>query len=757
MYQKTIKSEEEISSFYGLFKCAAALLSLTAVGVCIPISAAAKIEEVIVTASKRESGLQDAPMSVSAVSGDEMKYRQVGSITDMATQVPGLSVSESGGSTLVSIRGVGMNVDSGAVEPGVAVHVNGVYQPRPSTGPLGLNDLARVEVLRGPQGTLYGRNSTGGVVNFILNKPTNEFEGVVRAGVSNYGTEKVSGVVSGPLIADKLLGRAMLEWNQSDGYVKELERGGTSDELEGYGGRVALTWLASESLSFDLGLIYRDDEGAGLTPRDVTRIAPDPQKEITGLFFNPLLTTTDDQYVEGEAWERHLNYNPSGERDTTNVDLTIAYELESATLKLVSGYQSHQYHYIYDADFTADDIYNFAPDGFSASSDSMSHEFTLSGSTERLDWLVGGYYFKEDYTPSLQVAIPKAFLGAGLTALLTADETAESVALFTDMSYSLTDDIRLLLGYRALEDEKNASQTNLYRLGGVPLELLPLELIPVGTVLPTSCESAPLSVESGRKYTPKYGIQWDISDEHMLYGQYTLGYKSGGSNFSSCGDTYEPEEVASYEVGLKSTWFDRKLIANMSIFDSDYSNFQVLKIEGIAASIINAPKAKIQGAELEMKAQLLEPLLLTVSGSYLDAYYKEFSDSDSSNPGNGEQDLAGVQLSRAPKYTVNTGLEYQWETDWDLLAHWRFRVEYFLSDDVVYRPYGGAEDGQESYSLVNAYLSVMNMNESLSINLFSKNIGNTEYYLYSAGDSTGRIYGPAGQPNSYGVELSYSF
>ena len=126
MYQKTIKSEEEISSFCGPFKCATALLSLAVVGVCIPISVTAQIEEVIVTASKRESGLQDAPMSVSAVSGDEMKYRQVGSITDMATQVPGLSVSESGGSTLVSIRGVGMNVASGAVEPGVAVYVNGV-------------------------------------------------------------------------------------------------------------------------------------------------------------------------------------------------------------------------------------------------------------------------------------------------------------------------------------------------------------------------------------------------------------------------------------------------------------------------------------------------------------------------------------------------------------------------------------------------------------------------------------------------------
>jgi iron complex outermembrane receptor protein len=757
MYQKAIKSKCGASACHELAKCVLTVLGVAAVGMCFPISAAAQIEEVIVTASKREAGLQDAPMSVSAVSGDEMKYRQVGSITDMATQVPGLSVSESGGSTLVSIRGVGMNVDSGAVEPGVAVHINGVYQPRPSTGPLGLNDLARVEVLRGPQGTLYGRNSTGGVVNFILNKPTNEFEGVVRAGVSNYGSEKLSGVVSGPLIDGKLLGRAMLEWNQSDGYVKELERGGTSDELEGYGGRVALSWLASDSLSFDLGAIYRDDEGGGLTPRDVTRVGPDPQKEITGLFFNPLLTTSDDQYVEGEAWERRLNYNPSGERSTQNVDLTITYELESATVKLVSGYQSHEYTYVYDSDFTSDDIYNFAPDGFSASSDSSSHELTISGATERLDWLVGGYFFEEDYTPSLQVAIPKAFLGAGLNALLTADETAESVALFTDMSFSLTDNVRLLLGYRVLEDKKDAAQTNQYRLGGVPLELIPLELIPVGTVLPTSCDSAPLSIESGRKYTPKYGFQWDLGDDHMVYGQYTLGYKSGGSNFSSCGDTYEPEEVASYELGLKSTWFDRKLIANMSIFDSDYSNFQVLKIEGIAASIINAPKAKIQGAELEMKAQLMEPLLLTVAGSYLDAYYEEFSDSDSSNPENGEQDLAGVQLSRAPKYTINTGLEYRWELDMDLLSYWRFRVEYFVSDDVVYRPYGGSEDGQESYSLVNAYLSVMNVDEQLAINIFSKNITNTEYYLYSAGDSTGRIYGPAGEPNSYGVELSYSF
>ncbi|NKI15868.1 TonB-dependent receptor [Spongiibacter sp. KMU-166] len=723
----------------------------------MPSVSVAQIEEVIVTASKRESGLQDAPMSVSAVSGDEMKYRQVGSITDMATQVPGLSVSESGGSTLVSIRGVGMNVDSGAVEPGVAVHVNGVYQPRPSTGPLGLNDLARVEVLRGPQGTLYGRNSTGGVVNFILNRPSSESEGSVRAGLSNYGTQSMSGVVSGPLIKDVLLGRTMLEWNQSDGYVKELERGGTSDDVEGYGGRVALTWLATDLLSFELGAIYRDDEGGGLTPRDVIRVAPDPQKETTGLFFNPAQTTSEDQYVDGEPWERRLNYNPVGDRSTVNVDITIAYEMDFGTLKLVSGYQTHEYKYVYDADFTSDDIYNFAPDGFGATSDSLSHELTLSGATERLDWLIGGYFFEEDYTPLLQVSIPKAFGGAGLEALLTADETAESVALFTDMAYSLTDTIRVLVGFRALEDKKEADQTNKYALGGVPLELIPLSLIPADSALPKSCEQAPLSIESGRKYTPKYGVQWDVGDDYMVYGQYTLGYKSGGSNFSSCGDTYEPEEVESYELGMKSSWFDRRLIANLSIFDSSYSNFQVLKIEGIAASIINAPEAKIQGAELELQAQLLEPLMLTVSGSYLDAYYKEFFDTDSSNPENGEQDLSGVQLSRAPKYTVNTGLEYSWEMDVELLSYWRFRVEYFLSDDLVYRPYGGPEDGQESYALVNSYLSIMNADEKLAINIFSKNITNTEYYLYSAGDSTGRIYGPAGQPNSYGVEVSYRF
>jgi iron complex outermembrane receptor protein len=726
-------------------------------GFSLSVAAGPQIEEVIVTASKRESGLQDAPMSVSAVSGQEMKYRQVSSITDMAAQVPGLSVSESAGSSLISIRGVGMNVDAGPVEPGVAVHINGVYQPRPSTGPLGLNDLARVEVLRGPQGTLYGRNATGGVVNFILNKPTNEFESTVSAGASTYGGKKASGIVSGPLIDDALLGRAMLEWNETDGYIKDLERGGTSDEIEGYGGRIALTWLASESLSFDLGAIYRDDTGAGLTPRDVIRVAADPDRETSVYYLAPGETTTEDQYSEGEPWERHLSFEPKGERSTLNIDVTVAYELESATVKLVSGYQDHAFQLIYDPDFTANEITEFRPEGFDVSSVSSSHELTFSGATEKLDWLVGAYYFIEDYTPSIQLSIPKAFFGAGIEALLTADETAEAIALFTDVSYSLTDRVRLMFGYRALEDVKDADQTNRYEVAGAPLALIPLALVPADTGLPKSCEAEPISVKSGRQYTPKYGVQWDLSDDHMLYGQYTKGYKSGGSNFSGCGDTYEPEEVTSFELGLKSVWLDRRLIANVSVFNGDYTNFQVVKILGFSADIVNAPKAHIQGAELELTALLTEPLLLTVAASYLDAYYVEFFDTDGANPDNGEMDLAGVQLSRAPKYTVNTGLEYSWDTEWDTFAHWRFRLEYFISDDVVYRPYGGAEDGQDAYSLVSAYLSVTDMSDRLLINLFSKNISNTEYYFYTGADGAGRKYGPAGEPNTYGIEVSYRF
>jgi iron complex outermembrane receptor protein len=714
-------------------------------------SARISIEEVVVTAQKRESSLQDAPMSISAMGSEDMAFRGVSNVTDLQSQVPGLSVSESGGASLITIRGVGMNVDSGAVEPGVAVHIDGVYQPRPSTGPLGFSDLERVEVLRGPQGTLYGRNSTGGVINFILKRPSDEFESSVRLGASSFERHKAVGSISGPLVDDHLFGRLVMEWDDEGGYVKDVISGQMSDDRRGHGLRGALTGVFGDALTVDLSVLYRHDSGAGLTPRDVTRIAPDPNKEVSALFFLPTDTTQADQVIVGEPWKRKLNRLGEAERTTTNGALSITWEGDSWNLKSVTGAQDHEYGLVYDPDFTSDEIYIATGPGLGGASRSVSEELVFSIDTGDLQWLFGAYYFVEDYEPILSLAVPKAFFGSGVYLTLGSHEETTALAAFTDLTYALSDRVRVTAGLRVLEDEKTAVQFNRFRLGaddGIPIFTVP------GVI--TACEDEEVAV-SGDKITPKLGLQWELADGVDTYVQYALGYKSGGTNFSACGDTYEPEEVEAVEIGLKSRWFDGRVIANMSVFDSKYSNFQVLRIDGLSGTIVNAPKARISGGDLELKALITAPVLLTAAVSVLDARYEEFTDSDPANPENGDQDMAGSELSRAPDYTVNIGAEYSWEMPFDVAHDWRLRAEWYKTADLVYRPYGGPEDGQASYTLVNAYLSTTDVEQALQLRWFAKNLQNTRYYLHATGDSTGRIYGPAGEPRSFGFEFSYNF
>jgi outer membrane receptor protein involved in Fe transport len=191
----------------------------------------------------------------------------------------------------------------------------------------------------------------------------------------------------------------------------------------------------------------------------------------------------------------------------------------------------------------------------------------------------------------------------------------------------------------------------------------------------------------------------------------------------------------------------------MSIYDSQYKNFQTLKLNGLRGDIINAKAARITGGEIEAQFLLTQALTLSSNISVMDAYYEDFADDDSSNPDAGEQDLSGVELTRAPDYTVNIAADYRWPLDLASFDEMRFRLEHFRSADVTLRPFDGPADVQEAYGFSNAFWALNGAN--LSLRLFIKNIESSEYYLFAAGDSTGRVHGSAGAPRQYGVELNY--
>jgi len=712
------------------------------------------IEEIVVTAQKRESSIQDAPFAISAMTGEDLERRAVSGAADLQFQVPGMNVSEASNATLISIRGVGSNVDSGATEPAVAVHIDGVYQPRPSTGPLGLNDLERVEVLKGPQGTLYGRNSTGGVVNYILRKPTATFESTLKAGMASFGKRSAFGILSGPLVEDQLNGRLMLEWDTEDGWVKDRISGEMSDARQGYGARTALQWLPADSLTVDLSLLYRYDEGRGLTPRDVCLAPPNTEAEARIGVVPP---TNPDDCLQNQPHERKISRLPDGERETLNGALTAVWELDAFSLKSVTGYQEHEFTIAYDVDSMARDI--LFVQRKNDRSEAMSEELTAFGTLGDLQWLVGAYYFDSEYIPDLWVRVPQ--LAGGTDVFLRERGTTQSLAAFTDLTYSITDTVRVGGGLRVLRDEKKAWQTNQYEVAG---GLVPLPGSVPGVL--TECENLPLSLHFD-KLTPKLVAQWDVLDAVTAYANYSAGFQSGGTNFSACGDTYEPEKNIAVELGIKSSWFDRRVTANASVFQTDYTNFQVLKIEGVAANVINAPKAKIRGGDLELNALLTEQLVTNFALSVLDAKYVEFCDNDPVNPsdappepgcsGTGEKNLSGVEMARSPNYTLNVGAEYTWNLPYSLASTLRLRGEWFKAADQAFRPFGAPEDRQESYSIVNGFVSMTSADEKLELRLYGKNLENTEYFLFKIGNSFGQRYGTAGEPRRLGVDVVYRF
>jgi len=255
------------------------------------------IEEIVVTAQKREESLQDAAISMSALGGDDIQFREIRGLADLQYQVPNLNYGEREGGATVTIRGVGLNVEFGAVESGVATHIDGHYQPKVTTGILGINDLERVEVLRGPQGTLYGRNATGGAINFILKKPADELEATARVGYSSFDTKNVFGVVSGPLIKGLLDARLFGEYDETDGFIDNLTLNRTVGDRDGYGGRFALRFLPLQNLTADVSVLTRTDH---MAPVVVMVTPPKPELEARLTIIPP---STSDDYVLGDPFK----------------------------------------------------------------------------------------------------------------------------------------------------------------------------------------------------------------------------------------------------------------------------------------------------------------------------------------------------------------------------------------------------------------------------------------------------------------------
>lgn len=786
---------------FPLRKMHCALFAAAAAATCsLPVSAAeGMLEEVIVTAQKRSEDLQYTAIAITAISGETMDDLNVSNSEDYEAIVPSLSVRTS--PNRLFLRGIGRVTNSLGTEPGVAVYLDQIYTSE--IGVLGrANSLTtrQLDVLRGPQGTLFGRNATGGAVSVTSKRPTDEFEHELRATVGNYDEFNWGGASSGPL-TDDLGYRVYAYGNSHDGYVKN--QGGDDiydQDHTGFGAQ--LSWDVTDDL--DIWLSWASDR------TDDIRSGVN----FGGYLITPYRTdlNTQDGFLFSEqfGWDRE---NPTV-RDRYKVDQNdelstrdfnnnkfithITWDLDAVTLKYIGGY--------FDGEYSAKngDLGGTSnPDvrvveSAKQNSESYSHELQfLSAGDGALQWVGGLYYYHADTEQPYSIAnlsaeylsnvVPEADLlnPAAVRPNLNSDDhwqywqngelEVDSYAAYFDANYSFNEQWKLTAGIRYSYDEKRGVEANYIvadAFAAPGADVLP----PLWAVLgfPEDCcglltadpaDNERTLEDDWSNVSGRVVVDYLYSDDQMLYASLSTGYKAGGFRLGSLQATpsFDPEEVISYEVGYKATFAD-VLRINAAAYFYDYTDMQVLvpylnDVNLPVSEIVNADEAEVKGFEVEAAWLATENLTLLANYSYIDGEYTEFccvldtiADPDTTE----EIDLSGSPLTQAPKNKVFANASYSWRTD--SLGEFVLSGSYSWVDSRQYDVFNTAATQADSYYRVDASLTWFSRSESLRVILAGRNLTEEETWVsLTRLNEFGAVSGYANEPLTYSLEVQYAF
>lgn len=749
------------------------------------VAAEQVIEDILVTATKRSEAISDIAGSISALGADAIEGRGINNIEDIQGMVPNLNFRDHLGSRLIAIRGIGGNIETGVVEPGVAVHLDGVYLPRGDILAVDFNDLERVEVLRGPQGTLYGKNATGGTVNFISKAPTDAFAGRVSMGGGSFGEWRASAMMSGP-VGEGVGGRLSAFYSESDGFIDNIWTGNDIGGGEKFGVRGVLAFDVGDRWTANLSAYHQQSDLSG--PVQVDFALPTAAfPALASAFFGVSVTNTDGWHEVAQF------FDPETEIETTGGVLRIEGALtDSISLTSTTGYIDHRY---------GPQIYGFSgivsnglltpnqdlqfgtigrPDApREQTSEAFSQELILTGASGGFEWLVGLYYFAEDFSAE----IPFEFVDTNVKALVGGSFTQQdpivfppgtlffgnnqslleknrNLAGFVDVTWRLAEDWRLNLGGRYGSEDKKTTQfleTILILPPGAPL-------LPTGGnfILPICPPGNEVDLEEN-KFSPKARVEWSPADDHLSYLQYQEGVKSGQVNLSLCNDVVEPEEIVAYEFGYKAQFASGRGTFNAAAFFYDYEQYQSLEftVDGTSAYLTNVPEAEILGAEVELAYAANESLALDFAFTWLDSEVTKGSveiGTDTSNLAAGVQNLEGNPLPSTPEFTFQAGLEHYAIFGEASLTT---RLEYAYFDEHSFRLFGvrkvHPEDGQKAYGLLNLYATLSLADGRYLVRGYLRNLTDEKYKYWSLYSLSTGFSGSAAPPLSWGLDLVANF
>jgi len=721
------------------------------------------LDEVIVTAQKRAQKLEDVPISLTALSGTKLEDAGITSVSGIADYTPSFNMTQTGIGTNIAIRGISSGVNQG-FEQSAAMFVDGIHYGRAQLARAPFLDIERIEVLRGPQSILFGKNSTAGAISIINAKPGSEFEGNLNLSYEpEYNEREARLVLSGP-ISDTLGGRMAILSRKTDGFIENttLNRDESADKDQVV--RATLQWKPTDTWDITLKL---EDGSFDSNGRNIEVIKP-----VTNPALNPTLDPNPYKTILSylTAGQFALDTTQDGKRqsngdysynDTSNITLTAEHDMNGMTLTSVTGYNSYTYSELCDCDFTG------AP-GFNIFSDEkyrqVSQELRLASAADQpLSWIGGLFYQTSNIKFHDKVAVPTdSVIATAVSPLLRGastqrdfDQDTSLYAIFGQATWNITDTNRLIVGGRYSSETKDASRHQYHVTPSG-------DILPIGTVndpynkLWAAFRIDPHQIKGDRResgFDPQIIFQQDINKTDRLYLSYTTGFKSGGYDVRANSaptelggifpgaDTngsweFEQENVKNYEAGGKFLLANGSAELNLAVFRSDFTDMQTSQFDGsLSFNVTNAGEARVQGVEVDGRWAITSNLLMRGGASYLDFEYLSFPNGQcafgQAATSGSSCDQTGMRREFVPKYQGNLGLDY----DIELSNGWKITntLDFIFNSGYLTTPSLDSRFKQSSYTKINARIALSGVDDKWELALVGKNLSDESVITYANG------------------------